>query len=110
MEDENQRFERLQHCPISQAKMENNADTSITYITRVYKAKYFPKSTLLEARRGNHSSYAWRSIYQGNKLISQGKRWIVGKGSQIRVWKENWLPLEPSRPARSITPNILILI
>lgn len=75
-------------------------------LARVYKAKYYSKTTLLEAGRGSHYSYAWWSIYQDNKPMSQGIWWLVGKGKHIRIRKDNWLPTTPSRPARSLTTNV----
>jgi hypothetical protein len=33
-----------------------------TLVARVYKARYFPTSSLLESNLGNNPSFAWRSI------------------------------------------------
>lgn len=61
-------------------------------LARVYKAKYYRKTSFMEARSYQSSSYAWRSIIQTQPLIKKGMKWIVGDGQQIRVWKDNWLP------------------
>lgn len=68
-------------------------------LAKVYKAKYFNKTSLLEATRGRNSSYAWKSIYQGNQLLSKGLLWKIGNGKNVRAWKDNWLGGENLRPA-----------
>jgi len=81
-------------------------------IARIFKAKYFPKQSLLETEATNHSSYAWKSILQGAKLLSHGLKYLVGNGHNIKVLKDNWLPLNPSRPANgpgaSVYPNLKV--
>lgn len=64
---------------------------------RVYKAKYYAKTTLLEAKQKWCSSHAWRSILEGNKLLRKGIRWLMGDGKQIKVWNDNWVSTSPSR-------------
>ena len=59
---------------------------------KVYKAKYFPNNSFLEATIPSHSSYAWRSITHGRELIKQGSRWRVSNGSLINIWADRWLP------------------
>nr|AAD32950.1 putative non-LTR retroelement reverse transcriptase [Arabidopsis thaliana] len=67
-------------------------------MARVFKAKYFPKERLLDAKATSQSSYAWKSILHGTKLISRGLKYIAGNGNNIQLWKDNWLPLNPPRP------------
>lgn len=71
-------------------------------LAKVYKSKYYPNTTLLEATQKWSSSYAWRSILQGIKLLKQGFKWIIWNGDQIHVWKNQWLPISPSAPATGI--------
>ncbi|XP_019200193.1 PREDICTED: uncharacterized protein LOC109193819 [Ipomoea nil] len=47
---------------------------------RVYKARYFPKSTFYEASLGNCPSYCWRSIMATHGLICGGVRRRIGNG------------------------------
>lgn len=72
-------------------------------VARLYKAKYYPKSSLLQAGIKWHSSHAWRSILQGNKLISNGLKWAVGNGQNINIWHDKWLPSSPP-------PNAILLL
>ena len=57
----------------------------------VFKAKYFPKSSVLEATTSS-GSYAWQSIMKARKVISKGMRWRIGDGKSINLYCDNWLP------------------
>ena len=61
-------------------------------IGRIYKAKYYPHSSFLEAKVPNHSSFIWRSLASARDLIGKGSRWRVGNGNKIRIWQDNWIP------------------
>ena len=69
---------------------------------RVFKAKYFPKGSILEASAAN-GSYAWQSILKARKVISMGMRWRIGDGKSIDIYKDNWLPGKGS--ARVVSPH-----
>ncbi|KAL0395324.1 UNVERIFIED_CONTAM: hypothetical protein Slati_4498600 [Sesamum latifolium] len=76
-------------------------------ISRILKARYFPKGDFLSAKSGYNPSYSWRSLLEARFIIKAGSRWRVGYGSNIRVWKDPWLP----RPTTflPITPQSLFL-
>ena len=59
---------------------------------RILKAKYFPRSSLLEASVPCNVSFIWRSICASRDILGSVMRWRVGTGSRIRVWKDAWLP------------------
>ena len=59
---------------------------------RVFKARFFPRGSFLEAKDSPSASYAWRSILVGREVISKGALWRVGDGKQIKIWSDNWLP------------------
>ena len=61
---------------------------------KIYKAKYFPNISFLEATVPSHSSYAWRSITHGRELIKQRSRWRVGNGLLIKIWAD--IPIKKS--------------
>jgi len=65
-----------------------------TIVTRIYKAKYFPRTDFLGARLGHNPSYIWRSIFASQVLVRGGQRWRVGNGRNINVWKDPWLRSE----------------
>ena len=46
---------------------------------RVFKSKFFPNYSILEAKEGHGGSYAWRSILVGKEVIWRGaKCWKWG--------------------------------
>ena len=72
-------------------------------IGRIFKAKYFPRCTFMEADIPNHSSFIWRSITQAREVIVKGSRWCVGDRATIRIWQDKWLP--SSSGQKVISPN-----
>ncbi|KAK3198465.1 hypothetical protein Dsin_021880 [Dipteronia sinensis] len=37
-------------------------------------------------------SYVWRSLLWGREIPEKGMRWQVGNGSEIKIYKDNWIP------------------
>lgn len=62
-----------------------------TLVSRVFKAKYYPKGEFFEAKLGHNPSFIWRSIWKSHALLKDGFRWKVGSRDSIRVWKDPWL-------------------
>ncbi|KAK2445802.1 putative mitochondrial protein [Trifolium repens] len=62
-----------------------------TILSRVLKAKYYPKTGFLEANLGHNPSYVWRSIHASQVVVIRGLRWRLGNGNSINVWKHPWL-------------------
>jgi hypothetical protein len=78
-------------------------------VAKIMRAKYFPGSSILEAKLGSRPSFAWRSIFSSCDLLGEGLVWRVGNGEKIRIWKDKWLP-SPSTfrvlsPLISLGPN-----
>ena len=61
---------------------------------RVFKAKFFPNSTIMEAKNLGNASYAWKSILKGREVIKKGVTWRIGRGDSVHVWGDNWLPIK----------------
>ena len=58
--------------------------TSLFY--KVFKAPFFPSTTIMEATDSRMGSYAWKSTLIGRDIIHRGSRWRVGNGEKINIW------------------------
>jgi hypothetical protein len=59
---------------------------------RVLKGRYFPNGDFWRAQCPRSSSYTWRSIMHGKKLLDRGILWRVGDGKQINILRDRWIP------------------
>ncbi|XP_023900707.1 uncharacterized mitochondrial protein AtMg00310-like [Quercus suber] len=59
---------------------------------RVFKARFFPDCSILEARESIVGSYAWKSILNARDVIRKGMVWRVGTGERVRIKEDRWLP------------------
>ncbi|KAL0385879.1 UNVERIFIED_CONTAM: putative mitochondrial protein [Sesamum radiatum] len=76
-------------------------------IFRILKARYFPKGDFLSAKSGYNPSYSWRSLLEARFIIKAGSRWRVRDGSNIRVWKDPWLP-RPTTFLQIMPPSLFL--
>lgn len=58
----------------------NFLTNSDSLVARVYKARYFPNTSLFEANRGGGVSFIWSGLWQAKEVLKEGYRWIVGMG------------------------------
>ena len=63
---------------------------------KVYKARYFPNCSFLEADTGSNPSYVWRSSLMAREILVKGTMWRVGDGRQIEVASHKWLSHAPA--------------
>ena len=61
---------------------------------RVYKARYFPNCSFMDAVLGNNPSYVWHSLLAAREIIREGSIWKVGDGRKIEVSTHKWLSHE----------------
>ncbi|KAL6500925.1 hypothetical protein OROHE_025122 [Orobanche hederae] len=61
-------------------------------VSRIYKARYYPHSSYLDADIGNNPSYVWRSIIESQALVKGGIVRRIGNGYKTDIWKHPWLP------------------
>ena len=62
----------------------------------MFKAQFFPNSSIMEAKDSRGGSYAWRSILKGRYVIQKRSRWRVGDGKSINIWQHRWIPRKNS--------------
>lgn len=74
-------------------------------VSKVLKAKYYPKGNFIESKLGSNLSYIWRSILWGREVIEVASRWRIGDGKIISIYHHRWLP----RPStfKPFSPQLL---
>lgn len=67
-------------------------------VTRVFKARHFPRCDFFDSHLGHNPSFAWRSLWSTRELLKQGTRCYIGAGNSIPVWGAPWVrsPHHPS--------------
>ena len=80
--------------------------TSLFY--RVFKANFFPNSSIMEAANPSSASYAWHSILKDREVIKRGAVWRIGDGQSVDIWEDSWLPRKHSLRVLSPRPEALI--
>lgn len=64
---------------------------------QVFKARYFPHCSFLEATRGGRALWGWSSLLVGGDILLQGAHWQILNGANVRVWRDRWIPSFPLR-------------
>ena len=59
---------------------------------QVLRGRYYPNGDFWTAQCPRSSSYVWRSIMHGKKLIRKGILWRVGNGKHIDILRDHWIP------------------
>jgi ribonuclease HI len=64
---------------------------------RVLKAKYYPSGDLLDTAFIQKTSQSWQGVIHGLELLKKGVIWRIGSGTQVKIFRDNWLP-RPDAP------------
>ena len=75
-------------------RMINNPDS---LCHRVFKARFFPDCSILEAKDSAMRSYAWKSILGARDVIWKGMVWRIGNGHFVRIREDKWLLVKAKR-------------
>ncbi|KAL0006082.1 hypothetical protein SO802_013643 [Lithocarpus litseifolius] len=65
-------------------------------LAKCFKARYFPRSSFIEAKESPGCSYVWRSLVAALPILKSGYCWRVGNGSSISVMGDKWIPNYPT--------------
>ncbi|CAH9102969.1 unnamed protein product [Cuscuta epithymum] len=65
-----------------------------SFISRILRARYFPRGEVLEAGVGSSPSLIWRSIVAALPAVRDRLMFRIGYGTSIRVWKDKWIPFD----------------
>ena len=79
-----------------------NNPNSLCY--QVFKARFFPECSILEAEDSKVGSYAWKTILSARDVIRKGMVWRIGNGESVRIKQDKWLPSQLSRSVASQIP------
>lgn len=82
-------------------------------LSRILKAKYFPRTSFLLAELGERPSLTWRSILAARPYLELGMRRRIGNVLNTQVWGDAWLLSEGTgkvitrRPLDSPFPHVV---
>ncbi|KAB2626693.1 hypothetical protein D8674_020311 [Pyrus ussuriensis x Pyrus communis] len=62
-------------------------------LARILQAKYDPSLSFMDAPVGRNTSWGWKGILQGRKILKAGVRWWVEDGRCIQIATDPWLPI-----------------
>jgi len=83
--------------------MMNNHDS---LCCRGFKARFFPNSSILDAKDSALGSNAWKSILSARDVIKKGAVWRIGDGQSVSSRKHKCLPNKAYRKGSSPIPSI----
>lgn len=63
---------------------------------RVYKARYFPTCTFMEAELGSNPYFVWRNLLSARDVLWEGSIWSIGDGGMASIKSHRWLPHSPT--------------
>ena len=84
-------------------RMINNLDS---LCHKVFKARFFPNCSILEAPEVNEGSYAWKSICSVRDVVKRGMVWWIENGASVSIKEDKWLSNQCCRTIISPLPNI----
>ncbi|KAH9647069.1 putative reverse transcriptase/RNA-dependent DNA polymerase [Citrus sinensis] len=59
---------------------------------QIFKARYFPRTSIVEAVLGHNPSFVWRSLLATKHIIVRSSRIQVGSGQNTLIGSDHWLP------------------
>lgn len=54
-------------------------------LATVLRDKYFPGKNFMDACRGRNTSWGWKGIFEGSKVLRHSLRWRVGDDTCINI-------------------------
>lgn len=63
---------------------------------QVLNARYYLDGRLEDMLFAGNASSTWKAIQHGLELLKKGVTWSIGDGRDVRIWRDRWLPTEPT--------------
>lgn len=63
-----------------------------SFVAKLLKARYYPRTSVNEAKLGHNPSFVWRSILAAKDVVVSGSRIQIGSGQNVLIGQEPWLP------------------
>ena len=89
-----QGFVPVQRCLLAKQTWRLLHDKS-TLFYWIFKTRFFPNCSIMEATCPSSTSYAWKSIIKGRDVIKRGASLRIGDGKSVHIW-DRWLPQKDS--------------
>lgn len=61
-------------------------------VTKVFKARYFKHTDIMDATISSNPSYVWRSLVWSRDILHIGMYWKIGNGEKINTRRDSWIP------------------
>ncbi|WVZ52945.1 hypothetical protein U9M48_003943, partial [Paspalum notatum var. saurae] len=71
-------------------KRKNSMDSMGRIITQEKPGR----CSILDSVKSANASATWQSVLHGLELLKKGIIWRIGDGSQVRIWRDPWIPQE----------------
>lgn len=59
-----------------------------SFVSKVFKHKYYPQDEFLRAKMGYRLSFSWRSLMVGRSLPKARLFWTIGDDQNAKLWKD----------------------
>ncbi|BFG21532.1 hypothetical protein CerSpe_078060 [Prunus speciosa] len=79
-------------------------------LATTFRDKYFRSSDFMRAVAGRGSSWGWKGIVEGRKILEAGMRWRIGNGQKVRICLDKWVPKPSTFKIYSRHPDMPILV
>lgn len=90
-------------------QMQRLINNGETLAAQVLKAKKFPNSSPLVAKKPFRASYTWQSILYSSELVEHGAVQRVGDGNLVKVWVDRWIRnTDSSNSSMGVDQNLLV--
>ena len=60
-------------------------------VAKVFRERYFPDKHVLQANKGQGSSFIWTWLWQVKEELRSCFRWVLGNGESITATTDPWL-------------------